>query len=117
MRFSAISAICAAPLVLAGSLEAEVLGRRGNHMEVGSNKNVVSVKEQSKNNNEKITIVQQTNQDVVIIWVNGGGGAATSTVTETKTVTAAAGTGGAVAGAVATHTVGFSFFPIRSELY
>jgi len=104
MRFSAISAICAAPLVLAGSLEANYLDRRAPALDVRTNHVSESQKGSGEKlgNNNKVTIVQSTVSDIVVIWVNNGGGAATSTVTETKTVTAGAA---GPAGAVATHEV------------
>ena len=123
MRLSAVIAMCAAPLVLAGSsLQADLVARGTIDLEVrtdhlGEPKKEVSKevgKEVSKEagkgssggvtviNNQVTNIVQSTNTEVIIIWVNNGGGAATSTVTETKTVTA--GSGGAPA-AIQTHNV------------
>lgn len=106
MRFSAVAALCAAPLVLASSLESEFVAKRGADPKRGllevRDKSEKSVEKVSTSN--KVTVVESTQADVVIIWVNEGGGAATQTVTQTKTVTAA---GGAVA-AAATHQVWFS---------
>ncbi|KAG9245477.1 hypothetical protein BJ878DRAFT_15102 [Calycina marina] len=93
MRFSAVAALCAAPLVLAGSLEAEFVSKRGQDIEVRGEASEVS--------SNKVTIIESTQADVIVIWVNEGGGAATQTVTETKTVTA---TGGSAV-AAATHQV------------
>jgi len=105
MRFSAIATLCAAPLVLAGSLDSNIVAKRVPSLDVRTNHIQESSKESSQKvgNGNKVTIVQSTVSDIVIIWVNNGGGAATSTVTETKTVTA--GGGGGAAAAMATHQV------------
>jgi len=125
MLFSAVVAMCVAPLVLASSLQADLVARGAIDLEVrteskeaskpappkesvkeagkgssGSGNNVVVVNQEVT---QVVNIVQSTTNEIVIIWVNNGGGAATSTVTETKTVTAGSGTGANVA--AATHTV------------
>lgn len=101
MRFSAITALCAAPLALAGTLQADLAARGAVSLEVrgqetpakGSSKDSMS-----GDSGSNVLIEQSTSVDeVIIIWVNNGGGAATSTVTETKTVTAG--------GTAATHSV------------
>ncbi|KAH6674570.1 Cupredoxin [Halenospora varia] len=101
MRFSAVAALCAAPLALAGSFdllrarEASLM-RRQESVQVqaakgGNNGASVEVK-QSNNGNTQVT-------EIIIIWVNQGGNAATSTVNSAMTQTG----GAAVSGA--THTV------------
>jgi len=134
MRFSVITALCAAPLALAGGLQHDFVARGAVGLEVseagpnpkGSQKNTDNNSQKNNENNDKkdnnkegqkhnagnngggnnVVIVQQsTVNEVVIIWVNNGGGAATTTVTDTVTVTAgAAGTVAAV-GPAATHNV------------
>lgn len=124
MRFSAVAALCAAPLALAGTLQAELVARGAVGVEVsessgssgssGSSKSSDSQKssssdnskDNSSNNNNKgngntVLIEQNTINEVVVIWVNNGGGAATSTVTDTVTVTQ----NGAASVAAATHQV------------
>ncbi|PQE26350.1 Cupredoxin protein [Rutstroemia sp. NJR-2017a BBW] len=93
MRSSVIASLCAAPLVLAGSIQHDLAGRGMVSPELAERSAVLVERE--------TVIVQAKNEDVIIIWTNNGGGAATQTVTETKTVTAAGG----VAAAAATHTV------------
>lgn len=106
MRFSAVVALCAAPLALAGSFdllrarEANLM-RRQESVQVqaakgGNNGASVEVK-QSNNGNTQVT-------EIIIIWVNQGGNAATSTVNSAMTQTG----GAAVSGA--THTVSTSIF-------
>ena len=114
MRFSSITALCAAPLVLAGSLQADLVGRGVVNVEtdlsVGSssgkgNSNSKSDNSgKSGNDGNSLQITQSSSVDeVLIIWVNEGGGAATSTVTNTVTVTAGSGT----SMSAATHSVCF----------
>jgi len=113
--------LCAAPLALAGTLQADLVGRgvvdlehRSESFESSPNKasgsksssSQKSSGSKSSNSNEDTTVlnvVQSVNEEVIIIWVNNGGGAATQTVTNTVTVTA--GSNGAAAAAVATHSV------------
>lgn len=99
MRFSVASALCVAPLALAGTLQADLFARGALGLEVRSDKAAVQEKassakastSNSKSGSTQVTqITQSTTEDVIIIWVNEGGGAATSTVTNTVTVTAAA---------------------------
>jgi len=66
MRFSAVAALCAAPLALAGTLQAD-LAARGVGIEEGLNSGNVVLQSSS------IT-------EVIIIWVNNGGGSPTTTV-------------------------------------
>ena len=107
MRFSAITALCAAPLALAGTLQADLAARGAVGLEARIPGQAASAEKgkDSKGNSDSgkdILITQSTTvNEVIIIWVNNGGGAATSTVTDTVTVTA----GGAAA---ATHTVSYS---------
>ncbi|KAM3074648.1 hypothetical protein ACMFMG_008076 [Clarireedia jacksonii] len=92
MRSFIIASLFAAPLVLAGSIQHDLVGRDLVSPELAERSVIVE---------RETVIVQAKNEDVIIIWTNNGGGAATQTVTETKTVTAAGG----VAAAAATHTV------------
>lgn len=104
MRFSAITALCAAPLALAGSLQADLVARgavdseltvRTNHESSESSKS-----EESSKGKEVIHAGSSGNAqvtEVIIIWINAGNNAATQTVTSTMDLAAPA--------AVATHTV------------
>jgi len=112
MRFSAITAVCAAPLALAGTLQADLFARGAVASEVGlsvdtgissggnSKSNSNSKSSDNNNNGGNNVIIQEdtTINEVIIIWVNNGGGQATTTVTSTTTVAGAAAV-------VATHTV------------
>jgi len=115
MRFSAVAALCAAPLALAGTLQHDLAARGAAGVEME-----LSTREESKSNNEKgnsqknnnndngnTVLVQQSQvNEVIVIWFNNGGGAATQTVTDTVTVTQNGGSGTATAAAAAaTHTV------------
>ncbi|KAH8596493.1 Cupredoxin [Bisporella sp. PMI_857] len=102
MKYSAVAVLCAAPLVLAGSFFADLTARGQAELEVRSNHE----SEKKESNNKEVTVVEATNSDIIIIWVNNGGGAATQTITETKTVTAGATEGAAAAAATHTVTVG-----------
>lgn len=104
MRFSAITALCAAPLALAGTLQADLAARGALSLEArdqamsGKDSSKGSTSSGSSGSGSNVLIEQSTTVDeVIIIWVNNGGGAATSTVTDTKTVTAG--------GTAATHSV------------
>lgn len=111
MRFSAITALCAAPLALAGNLHADLVARGAVDLEVrdkdmmmdngndsmgskgddmGAN---MGSKGGSSDHSEQIVSVQ----DIIVVWFNNGGGAATSTVADTATV--------AAGGSKATHSV------------
>lgn len=114
MRFSAIAAMCAAPLALAGTLQADLFARGTVGSEVGlsvdtgissggNSKSSSDDNSKSSNNyndggNNIIIQESTTINEVIIIWVNNGGGQATTTVTSTTTVAGAASV-------VATHTV------------
>ena len=104
--------MCAAPLALAGTLQADLVARGaveleprvpGQEMaEKGNSKDMYSKSDYKGSNENNILIEQSTTvNEVVIIWVNNGGGAATSTVTDTVTVTSG--------GAAATHSVSKTF--------
>lgn len=105
MRFSAITALCAAPLALAGTLQADLVARgavdseltvRTEHGEVLKSE---SSKSESKGKGNGQTLVATTQiTEVIIIWINNGGNAQTQTVGTTAPVAA-------VPAAVATHTV------------
>jgi len=116
MRFSVITALCAAPLALAGSLQVDLVARgvvgKESVSEVSQQKSSdskssdvkQSTNSKSGDNNLGGTFVQSVQEEVVIIWFNAGNNAATSTVTNTVTVTAAGAAGGAAV-AAATHAV------------
>jgi len=93
MRFSAITALCAAPLALAGTLQADLAARGAVGLEARIPGQEIPAQGSSKdskgsNNGGDILIQQSTTvNEVIIIWVNNGGGTATSTVTDTVTVT------------------------------
>jgi hypothetical protein len=130
MRFSVVTALCAAPLALAGTLQAELVARGA--MAGSENKQIANdPKAGPQNSNSKANnnigqtqIVQSTTEEVIIIWFNNGGTAATSTVTNTVTVTAqaaagaatAAGSAAGAAAAQATHNVRAPF-PMLGKLY
>ncbi|KAH8821192.1 hypothetical protein F5884DRAFT_77758 [Xylogone sp. PMI_703] len=86
MKFSAIAALCAAPLALAGVLKADVMPRGNEMINVGSK------------GSGSVVIQETVINEVIIIWVNVGGGATTSTVNAASTVNSAAA-------AIKTHTV------------
>ncbi|RDL38047.1 uncharacterized protein BP5553_05480 [Venustampulla echinocandica] len=99
MRFSAGLALCAAPLALAGLLQAEMPKRavevqvsNSNSNSRGGNGNG-NGNGNNRGNNNAVGVTE-----VIIVWVNNGGGAATNTV---NSAVAAATAGGAAA----THTV------------
>ena len=102
MRFSAVTALCAAPLALAGSLQGDLVARgsldseltvRTNHAEVIANE--LSKSESSKGQK---SVVQTSVTEVIIIWINQGGNAATQTIGTTSAIANAPA-------AIATHTV------------
>lgn len=100
MRFSAVATLCAAPLALAGSLQANLERREAVNVQV------------SQNVGSNPLVVQAAGgsaTEIIIIWVNNGGGAATQTinqpVTVTTTVTAGAATVAGAAAAATTHNV------------
>ncbi|KAF4618118.1 hypothetical protein G7Y89_g14991 [Cudoniella acicularis] len=83
MRFSAALALCAAPLALAGSLQAD-LARRGS----------VGVEVQQSGSSKDTTQITE----IIVIWVNNGGNSQTSTVNSAASVSAGSA-------AAATHQV------------
>jgi hypothetical protein len=104
MRFSAVAALCAAPLVLAGAINqpAPRMSNQGIEVSVQDGNSKSSDSKGSDNGNSGSSKSSASSVDeVIIIWVNEGGGAATSTVTNTVTVTDASGT----SAAKATHSV------------
>jgi plastocyanin len=88
MRFSAVVALCAAPLALAGTLQADLIARGAGH-------------EDGANGGGNLVVESTSITEVIIIWVNNGGGAPTSTVQAQSTIAGAA----APPGSQATHTV------------
>lgn len=81
MRFSAVAALCAAPLALAGVLEAEVIPRRSLSRRDGHAKVAEPVKVVKEVHGANTHATATT---IVIIWVNQGGGAATQTHNPTQ---------------------------------
>jgi hypothetical protein len=115
MRFSAVAALCAAPLALAGTLQADLVARGAVGIEtsvsVDGSSTEFEGKDHSKSksngdnrdsgNNVVVEASGSTSiTEVIIIWVNNGGGAPTSTVNAQSTFANAAPPGTA-----ATHTV------------
>jgi len=119
MRYSAFTALCVAPMALAGFLQADLAARGVVAPEVrspllaerDSKSSGKSNDVKGSNNGNTVNIQQSSELDVIIIWVNQGAGATTSTVTETKTVTAN-GVAAATAAAV-THQVYFFLQPFE----
>lgn len=77
MRYSAVAALCAAPLALAGMLQAEVIPRGLQARE----------KQGGGGGKEAVQLVSTTT--IIIVWVNPGGGAPTSQVHPTQAQPAA----------------------------
>jgi hypothetical protein len=107
MRFSTIATLCAAPLALASSLQADLVARGAVSEEKGG------AQAKAGSNSGNTVIVQESNAvsvsetQVIVIWINNGGGAATSTVTTTQTVFASSTL---AAAAAATHSVSSNRF-------
>jgi len=84
MRFSAITALCAAPLALAGTLQADLVARGAVDTELNVRTNHESSKSEgsSKGSNQVIHAGSSNAQvtEVIIIWINAGNNAATQTV-------------------------------------
>lgn len=89
MKWSAVAALCAAPLALAGTIQADIVPRE--KVEVDSGISGGS-KGYSGSSGSSETVVEE----VIIIWVNNGGGSATQTMGSTMSLASAA---------AATHTV------------
>ncbi|CZS90573.1 uncharacterized protein RAG0_01606 [Rhynchosporium agropyri] len=105
MRFSAITALCATPLALAGSLHADLVPRRAvdsdlsvrtNHGEAQAAPAKVEAPKQIVHEGGSAGGKAQVTE-VIIIWINAGNNAQTQTVTSTMALAPPA--------AVATHTV------------
>jgi hypothetical protein len=116
MRFSAVAALCAAPLALAGTLQADLVARGAVGLESGllveSSSTESRAKEKSKsksngdnrNSGDNVVVESQNAAsitEVIIIWVNNGGGVPTSTIQAQSTIAGAP----APPGSQATHTV------------
>jgi hypothetical protein len=114
MRFSAVAALCAAPLALAGTLQADLVARGDVAVEAGvsaeasidqsqGQKGQKDGKSQSsgdnKNSNGNVVVESTSITEIIVIWVNNGGGAPTSTVQSQSTFA------GAATGSQATHNV------------
>lgn len=90
MRFSAALSLCAAPLALAGTLQADLVERGAVGVEVAT----------EGKSGSNVAISQSSTQvtEVIVIWVNDGGNSATSTVNSMQAL-------GTASAAAATHTV------------
>jgi len=77
MRFSAIAALCTAPLALAGVLEAEVVPRSGLR------------RGQPAKQVHAVNAVGGSATTIIIVWVNQGAGAPTQTMNPTQVAPAA----------------------------
>lgn len=77
MRFSAIASLCAAPLALAGVLEADIIPRSG--LRRGQQVKPIHA----------VNAVGGSATTIVIIWVNQGAGAPTQTMNPTQVAPAA----------------------------
>lgn len=102
MRFSTALSVCAAPLALASSLQAELFKRGAVDVEVATGGGQSNSKNNNNNNNgNSIEVAQSSTSvtEVIIIWVNNGGNSATSTVNPPQALGTTAGA------AAATHTV------------
>lgn len=99
MRFSAVTALCAAPLALAGTLQSELVARGEVGLEESGLLGGNVIVDQP--------IVQIT--EVIIIWSNSGGGAPTQTINEPSsfalTTTTSNGVETVASAAAATHSV------------
>lgn len=80
MRFSAAATLFAAPLALAGSLQADLVARGAMGSESVKADNVAV---------EVSGVSSGSTTEVIIIWVNNGGGAATQTVNSAMSVASA----------------------------
>lgn len=115
MRFSAVAALCAAPLALAGTLQADLVARGAVSLESGLSVESSSTESQGEdrsksksyggNGNSGDNVVESQSEtsitEIIIIWVNNGGGVPTSTVQAQSTIAGAP----APPGSQATHTV------------
>jgi hypothetical protein len=91
MRFSAITALCAAPLALAGMLQAELVPRgslraRDGHLSGGEGGKGGSKEVQHGQGGGHQIIVSTT---VIIVWVCKGAGATTEQISPTQQAPAA----------------------------
>jgi len=87
MKWSALATLLAAPLALAGALQADVVARTNSKSDMDTS--------YGDGYNSGTTIIVE---EVVLIWVCKGGGSTTSTVNSVDSVTN-------TMGSVATHTV------------
>ncbi len=114
MRFSTVAALCAAPLALAGTLQADLIARGAVGVEAGVSAESSMDESQGKkgqkdsnsqsygndrNSNGNVIVESTSITEVIIIWVNNGGGAPTSTVQSQSTFA------GASTGSQSTHNV------------
>ncbi len=111
MRFSAFSALCAAPLALAGTLQADLVARGEADASVLTDSSTELLgdggRKSDYDSNRNGDIIQESTSitEIIIIWVNNGGGAPTSTL-QTQTTIA-----GAAAPGTATHSVSWFEIP------
>ena len=107
MKWSALATLFAAPLALAGALQADVVART-NHKGSKGDKDV-TYGDGNGNGSGGTTIIVE---EVVVVWVCNGGGSTTTTV---NSVDSATNTIGSV-GSVATHSVSSRPSPYVSML-
>ncbi|PBP21734.1 serine-threonine rich protein [Diplocarpon rosae] len=102
MKFPAITALCAAPLALAGSFDADLYARGTVESPLALRKEHLGGSSRGSaggNGNINVNIGQSTSiTEVIIIWINQGGNAQTQTFATTIPVAA-------MPTAIATHTV------------
>ena len=84
MKWSAVSALLAAPLALAGTIQADVVARNDGKEMMGSN-------DYGMGQTEVIV------EEIILVWTCNGGGESTKTMNDMSTMAGSA---------VATHTVG-----------
>lgn len=97
MRFSAVAAMCAAPLALASSLQADLVARGALDAE---KRNTVVVQQSGNNGNNGGS---SSSTEVIVIWVNNGGaGQATQTINSAMSTIASS----TISAATQTVTVG-----------
>lgn len=94
MRFSAVAALCAAPLALAGTLQADLVARGAVGLEAelsvessGESRGNDNRKSSNENNRNRggNSFVSNSITEVIIIWVNAGGQAPTTTINQQST--------------------------------
>jgi hypothetical protein len=125
MRFSAVAALCAAPLALAGTLQSDLAARGAVGIEEGlsvessseeshGGKDISKSSSNGDNRNSGNVVLESSSiTEVIIIWVNNGGGSPTTTVQPQSTFALQSNVGSnqgstsvaGVAASQATHSV------------